>query len=204
MKFGFVFAFVFLFLAGSFVSASNDSCAKVGEHYSFVYKNQYPEKCCEGLTAWDSGMDTRIVQNGTCVSRPGMVAGNPVGTCLACGDGVCDKLENVCNCEADCAENKTFNKNKIFNLSNGRKAEIKIMPETASERAIERLGQLNFSVVLKEVGNNQTAYELTAEKEGKMLGVFKIKGNVSVEVDAETGEVLKMKKPWWAFLATGI
>ena len=39
-------------------------------------------------------------------------------------------------------------------LSNGRKAEIKIMPETASENAIERLGELNFTIELKEVGDD--------------------------------------------------
>lgn len=40
-----------------------------------------------------------------------------------------------------------------------------------------------------------------AEKQGKMLGLFKIKAKVSVEVDAETREVLKVHKPWWAFMA---
>jgi hypothetical protein len=269
MKTGFVFAFVLLFLVGSFVSAAdNNSCAAIGEHYSVVYKNQYPEKCCEGLIAWDSGMDTRIVQNGTCVSRPGMVSGNPVGTCLSCGDGVCDNLENVCNCPKDCDKNISvdpvvnehnqniscsiardcrvtscgdcINKNqkeaifcekplydlnytlscdcknnrcesvknyKIFNLSNGRKAEIKYMPETASAKAIERLGELNFSVVLKEVGNgNETkaVYEVSAEKEGKIFGLFRAKGKVTALVNAETGDVEKVNKPWWAFLATGI
>jgi len=78
------------------------------------------------------------------------------------------------------------------------------MPETASQRAIERLGQLGFNITLKEVGNDKVAYELTAEKEGKMLGLFKVKGKVSAEVDAETGEVVKVHKPWWAFMASGI
>ena len=78
------------------------------------------------------------------------------------------------------------------------------MPETASERAVERLGELNFTVELKEVGANRTAYEIRGEKQGKFLGLFKIRANVSVEVDAENGEVVKTKKPWWAFLASGI
>jgi len=100
-----------------------------------------------------------------------------------------------------CTENKCKG-NK--HLSNGRKAEIKIMPETASEKAIERLGDLGFDVSLKEVGGDKVAYELVGEKEGRMLGLFKIKGRVSIQVDAETGEVLKVGKPWWAFLASGI
>ena len=81
------------------------------------------------------------------------------------------------------------------------------MPETASEKAIERLGELGFNITLKEVGQGENAkavYNVEAEKQGKMLGLFKIKGRVSAEVDAETGEIIKIKKPWWAFLASGI
>jgi hypothetical protein len=84
---------------------------------------------------------------------------------------------------------------------------VKILPEAASQRAREMLGELGFNVTLKEVGNgNQTKsyYKVSGEKEGKMLGLFKIKGKVSVDVDAETGEVIKVHKPWWAFLASGI
>mgnify|MGYP001383990558 CR=1 FL=1 len=94
----------------------------------------------------------------------------------------------------------TFNETS-GNSNNGRNGEVKIMPETASARAIERLGELNFTIELKEVGQNKTAYELTADKEGKFLGVFKVKGKVSVQVDAETGEVIKVHRPWWGFLA---
>lgn len=96
---------------------------------------------------------------------------------------------------------------KVFNLSDGRRTEIKIMPETASERAIERLGELGFNVSLKEVGKgneSRAVYEVVGEKQGKMLGLFKVRGKVSAEVDAETGEVIKTHKPWWAFLASGI
>jgi hypothetical protein len=92
------------------------------------------------------------------------------------------------------------------NLSNGRKAEIKIMPETASEKAIARLGELGFTISLKEVGNNnesKPAYELTGQKEVKLLGFIKTKAKVSASVDAETGEVLSTEKPWWSFLASG-
>lgn len=97
------------------------------------------------------------------------------------------------------------------NMSNGVQKEVKIMPETASERAIERLRLKNCNesngcrIELKEVGNKErarVAYEVRAEKEAKVLGLFKKKMKVQVEIDAETGEVIKSKKPWWAFLAS--
>ena len=40
----------------------------------------------------------------------------------------------------------------IKKMSNGKDAEIKIMPETASQTAIDRLGELGFNVTLKETG----------------------------------------------------
>jgi hypothetical protein len=94
----------------------------------------------------------------------------------------------------------------IEDLSNGRKAEVKIMPETASQKAIERLGELNFTVELKEVGKGTTVkpvYELTGNKQGKFLGIFKIMAKVKAQVDAGTGDT-KIIRPWWSFLASGI
>jgi len=85
-----------------FLSACEDNrCAGEGEQYSAVYP-EYPDACCEGLTAWESGMDTRVSVGDACYET-GLLAGSPVGTCIDCGNGVCDELETVCNCEADCA-----------------------------------------------------------------------------------------------------
>ena len=107
----------------------------------------------------------------------------------------------------NCPANSEYENGKcMFTLSNGRKAEIKIMPDTASEKAIERLGELGFTIELKEVGkgdDTQVVYELTGNKQGKFLGIFKIIGRVQAQVDAETGNV-KVIKPWWSFLASGI
>lgn len=97
------------------------------------------------------------------------------------------------------------------NLSNGKGAEIKIMPDTASKRAIERLKlkvcnlDNNCSIELKEVGTGQqirAAYEIQAQKEAKILGMFKTKMQVKAQVDAENGEIIRTQKPWWAFMAT--
>lgn len=94
-----------------------------------------------------------------------------------------------------------------FELSNGRNAEIKIMPDVASEKAIEVLGDLDFTVELKEVGKGDAVmavYEIKGEKQGRFLGIFKIRGEVSALVNTETGKVISTNKPWWAFLASGI
>lgn len=96
-------------------------------------------------------------------------------------------------------------------LSNGQNAEIKIMPDVASERALERLRlkvcqeEEGCKIVLKEVGKGEdveAAYELETDKEAKVFGMFKTKMKVRAQVSAENGEVIRVNKPWWAFLAS--
>lgn len=95
-------------------------------------------------------------------------------------------------------------------LSNGRNAEVKIMPETASETALARLRlrncneSNNCSIELKEVGKgNQTklAYEMQIQRHYKLLGMFRTRAENSIQIDAENGEVISEGKPWWRFLA---
>jgi eight-cysteine-cluster-containing protein len=81
-------------------------CAQEGQQYSLVYTSQYPEHCCEGLTEWESGLDTRKVVNGACVAS-NLISGVPIGTCIKCGDGICKSPENLCNCPQDCKANQT-------------------------------------------------------------------------------------------------
>jgi hypothetical protein len=96
-------------------------------------------------------------------------------------------------------------------LSNGRFAEIKIMPDVASEIALEQLRlrvcseDNNCTLELKEVGQGEqvrAAYEVQVQKQARLFGLFKAKMQVQAQVDAETGEAIQTKKPWWAFLAS--
>ncbi|MFH0711509.1 MAG: hypothetical protein V1889_00085 [archaeon] len=94
-------------------------------------------------------------------------------------------------------------------LSNGRNAEIKIMPETASARAIERLRLKNCdgncTIELKEVGQgNKTraVYEARVQKTFRLFGFIKRNKEVLTQIDAETGEEVTTRRPWWSFLAT--
>lgn len=113
------------------------------------------------------------------------------------------------DCDCNLSQEKENNKTKLkIKLSNGKNSEIKIMPETASENAIQKLMikncnlENNCTIVLKEVGKNETAkavYEMQIEKRARVFGVFKIRVQARAQVDAETGEV-KIKKPWWAKL----
>lgn len=105
------------------------------------------------------------------------------------------------------AKGKTTLKTK---LKNGREIEIKIMPDNASKRALDRLAikvcssDNNCTIQLKNVGtgNNETSqYELQVDRNSKVFGLFQKRMHVSANVDAQTGNTV-IHKPWWAFLAT--
>jgi len=96
-------------------------------------------------------------------------------------------------------------------LSNGKNAEVKVMPDVASEKALERLslkvcsGENNCSIELKEVGQGEevkAAYEVKAQKRYMVFGLFKARSQVQMRIDAETGEEISVDKPWWSVFAT--
>ena len=96
-------------------------------------------------------------------------------------------------------------------LSNGRNALIKIMPDTASEKALKRLRlkncneTRNCTIELKEVGEGnrtQAVYEARARKTFRIFGFIKNHEDVLTRIDAETGEEIEVKRPWWAWMAS--
>lgn len=93
-------------------------------------------------------------------------------------------------------------------LSNGRFANVKILPASASARAQEvmklKCAERNCTFELKEVsdeGRVKVAYEVKTDKDSRMFFLFKKTVPVVAEVDAETGEIIQVRRPWWAFLA---
>jgi len=77
-----------------------ENCAEEGEQYSRDYEG-YPRYCCEGLIEWYSGLDTSISVGEECYETD-ITAGVPIGTCISCGNGICEDIENACNCLEDC------------------------------------------------------------------------------------------------------
>src|SRR3989344_6813496 len=77
------------------------------------------------------------------------------------------------------------------------------MPDEASEIALEKLKSKGFIIELKEVGEGdelRAVYIAKEDKEGRLLGLFKIKLKSEAQIDSETGEVISLEKQWWKFL----
>ncbi len=93
-------------------------------------------------------------------------------------------------------------------LSDGNRTRIRVPPERVRERIRERIRNVNASNVLiqlrERIHNNvpQVVYNVEANQHGRFLGVFKLAMKVETWVDPETGEVIEVNRPWWAFLVS--
>lgn len=82
--------------------------------------------------------------------------------------------------------------------------EIKIMPDAASQVAVERLGGLDFKIELKDVGsaaNPKPIYAIQARRPVRILGLIPVGLPLRLEINAETGVTTSVVTPWWNFLA---
>ncbi|MAH51711.1 hypothetical protein CMI37_38195 [Candidatus Pacearchaeota archaeon] len=114
--------------------------------------------------------------------------------------------------ELEIEQETDANKTKFkVKLKNNRSIEIKIMPDIASATALQILRLKNCSsadsciIELKDVGKNnqsQLVYELQRQRHFRFLGLFRKRAQVRAQVDAETGAVVAVQKPWWVFLAS--
>lgn len=97
---------------------------------------------------------------------------------------------------------------KVYGVSDDNKTiSINYLPDNASKIAKERLRirNENFSIQLREkIHNNipKVVYNIEANKSGKFLGIFKLAMKEEMDIDPETGEVIEVSKPWWAFMVS--
>lgn len=151
--------------------------------------------------------------SGDSSSSPGNTFGVNVGLGNSLGIGARDtiltKVDTRLNLSEDLSPDARGQGMVRAQLSNGRFAEIKVLPETASAvaqtEASARCVENNCSLVLKEVGrgdDTRVAYQVRAEKDTRIIGLLKSRMKLSILVDAETGEVIEVNRPWWAFLAS--
>jgi len=97
-------------------------------------------------------------------------------------------------------------------LDSGQEREIMVMPNVASETALNALAtsacssENNCTIELRSVGSGnaeRVQYEMQLEKDRRLFGLFPIRMRVRADVDAQTGEAL-VRRPWWSFMATSV
>ena len=90
--------------------------------------------------------------------------------------------------------------------SDDERKEIKVLPDDAIKRIRERLksAEIERIELREEVHKNvpRVVYLIEGNQNGKFLGVFKLKLKAAASVDSETGEIVDVRVPWWAFLVS--
>jgi len=83
---------------------------------------------------------------------------------------------------------------------------INYLPDEVAEIARAILGSSDLNIFLEEkIHKNvpKVVYNIETNKNGRFLGIFKLKVKVEAQIDPETGELMGVSKPWWAFLIIG-
>jgi hypothetical protein len=207
MKKIFLLAFALLFVM-TFVMAANGQYGTGSDNASSDNEVQNGSVISTQNQGEDSQLQVRTQLNsGSYLNQEGKEMQ------IESGNGITLRVRDVeAHSSLNMTQSQEQNRTRLHvQLSNGANAEVKVMPDTASETAIARLRLVqcnesnNCTIELKEVGSgNQTraAYEVQAQKEARVLGLFRTQMQVEAQVDAETGEVIREGKPWWAFLAS--
>ena len=72
--------------------------------------------------------------------------------------------------------------------------------EKIRERIKARIYNESFELELDEEGT----YNARIKKQARLFGFIKVKEKVRAQIDPETGEFLRIKNPWWGFLAKDV
>jgi hypothetical protein len=90
---------------------------------------------------------------------------------------------------------------KLYITSENVKAQVKVLPSTASERADEALVAHRVKSITLEIVDKKPTYVVKGEQNARIIGIIPVVISVETEVSAETGEIGKTTKPWWSALA---
>ena len=94
-------------------------------------------------------------------------------------------------------ENKLFVEDRyLFMKTSQGDEQINILPSEAIK--ISQSEGLSNIIVLKEIEKRPT-YLVETSRPVKLFGLFSLSMDVKTEIDAENGDILYVKNPWWKF-----
>jgi len=91
---------------------------------------------------------------------------------------------------------------KVYGLFRNNETKEIMLPDHIQEKIRQRI-QAHLedeTLELDEDGN----YEYRARKQAKLFWMFKVKEKVKMDVNAETGEIERIRNSWWGWLARDI
>ena len=145
------------------------------------------EECPEGCTCTGSVTKCQL-RNGT---REMTVVAGRSGNIIVQTKGV--------NASTNVELYKTENGKLYGVFRNNKTKNIKLLPHQVREKIRERLERHleDENISLDENGT----YQYRAKKRARLFFIFPVRVRVNAELDPETGKILRLRHPWWAFFA---
>ncbi|MEM7826813.1 MAG: DUF333 domain-containing protein [Candidatus Aenigmatarchaeota archaeon] len=77
---------------------------------------------------------------------------------------------------------------------------VQVLPNAATEVAISKEPQ-KIDIVELRLEEEKPIYRIGGSKDAKLLWIIPVVVPVTTHISGETGEIIKIEKPWWSFLA---
>ena len=92
--------------------------------------------------------------------------------------------------------------NSVYGIFKGNETKKIILPDQIKEKVEERIRIKleNPNITLNEDGY----YQIQTKKKARLFLLFPVREKIQLQLDAENGEVVKIRNPWWGFLAKDI
>lgn len=107
--------------------------------------------------------------------------------------------------EVNASTNVTLYKSedgKVYGIFKNNETKRIRTPEQIQERIRER-NKVNWeehNISLDDDGY----YRVQSKKKARLFYLFPVREQVKTQIDAETGEIIKIRNPWWGFLASDV
>ncbi len=92
--------------------------------------------------------------------------------------------------------------NKTYGDFNGVQKSI-LMPDQIKEKIQNRIKQKTCECDEMEL-TEDALYKVQTKKKARLFWIFPVREKSRVEINAENGEIIKFRNPWWGFLANDI
>ncbi len=85
---------------------------------------------------------------------------------------------------------------------NNKTRKINFLPDQVKEKIRERIRARleNQTIELDEDG----IYQVQGKKKARLFFIFPVRERVRMQIDSETGQIIRIRNPWWGFLARDI
>lgn len=113
------------------------------------------------------------------------------------------KIENSVSVESEGVSATTqqkliLNNSKLYLGSVSEEKQIRISPQEALSKIEKTTEVQRFELTQPE---EKPVYEITGVRQAKILYLFPVSIPIETKIDANTGEILSVTKPWWDLLA---